>query len=100
MRRKYIRKIFLGKIHPADSCGFENEEYEKGRPSLQSYTAKFKHCCRTTRRKCWSYYVRIMRYAQNAAHTAMQTEIVIDGFCNGFKLGANLIAESLYSTDK
>ncbi len=41
-----------------------------------------------------------MRYAQNAAHTAMQGEIVIDAFINGFELGANLIAESLYSSDK
>ena len=29
MHRKYIRKIFLGEIHPANSCKFENEEYEK-----------------------------------------------------------------------
>lgn len=29
MHRKYIRKIFLGEIHPADSYKFENEEYEK-----------------------------------------------------------------------
>lgn len=28
MHRKYIRKIFLGEIHPANSCKFENEEYE------------------------------------------------------------------------
>ena len=34
------------------------------------------------------------------AHTAMQGEIVIDAFINGFELGANLIAESLYSSDK
>lgn len=29
MHRKYIREIFHGGIHPADSRGFENEEYEK-----------------------------------------------------------------------
>ena len=29
MRQKYIRELFLGEIHPADSRGFENEEYEK-----------------------------------------------------------------------
>lgn len=29
MHRKYIREIYYGEVSPADSCRFENEEYEK-----------------------------------------------------------------------
>ena len=92
MRRKYIRKIFLGKIHPADSCGFENEEYEKRQTEFTKLYREIQALLPDDKKK--------MLELLCDAYTAMQTEIVIDGFCNGFKLGANLIAESLYSSDK
>ena len=92
MHRKYIRKIFLGEIHPADSCKFENEEYEKRQTEFTKLYREIQALLPDDKKK--------MLELLCDAHTAMQTEIVIDGFCNGFKLGANLIAESLYSSDK
>ena len=92
MRQKYIRELFLGEIHPADSRGFENEEYEKWQNEFTKLYREIQALLPEDKRK------RLELLCD--AHTAMQTEIVIDGFCNGFKLGANLIAESLYSSDK
>lgn len=92
MHRKYIREIFLGEIHPADSCKFENEEYEKWQTEFTKLYREIQALLPEDKRK------RLELLCD--AHTAMQTEIVIDAFVNGFKLGANLIAESLYSSDK
>ena len=92
MHRKYIRGIFLGEVHPADSCKFENEEYEKWQNEFTKLYREIKALLPDDKKKKLELLCD--------AHTAMQTEIVIDGFCNGFKLGANLIAESLYFSDK
>lgn len=92
MHRKYIRKIFLGEMHPADSCKFENEEYEKWQNVFTKLYREIQELLPDDKKKKLELLCD--------AHTAMQTEIVIDGFCNGFKLGANLIAESLYFSDK
>ncbi len=92
MHQKYIREIFKGGIHPADSCGFENEEYEKWQNAFTKLYREIQEMLPEDKRK------RLEQLCD--AHTAMQGEIVIDAFINGFKLGANLIAESLYSSDK
>lgn len=92
MRQKYIREIFKGGIHPADSCGFENEEYEKWQNTFTKLYREIQSLLLEDERKKLELLCD--------AHTAMQTEIVIDAFVNGFELGANLIAESLYSADK
>lgn len=92
MHRKYIRKIFLGEIHPADSRSFENEEYENRQNEFTKLYREIQALLPDDKKKKLELLCD--------AHTAMQTEIVIDAFVNGFKLGANLIAECLYSEDK
>ena len=92
MRQKYIREIFKGGIHSSDSCGFKNEEYEKWQNEFTKLYREIQALLPDDKKK--------MLELLCDAHTAMQTEIVIDGFCNGFKLGANLIAESVYSSNK
>ena len=71
MHRKFIRELYLGGLKPADSCKFETKE---------EHRKKLEHLC--------------------DAHTAMQDEVVIDAFVNGFKIGMNLAAESFYSEEK
>lgn len=92
MHRKYIREIFNGGIHPADSRGFENEEYEKWQNEFTKLYREIQVLLPEDKRK------RLELLCD--AHTAMQTEIIIDAFVNGFELGANLIAEGLYSSDE
>lgn len=92
MHRKYIREIFHGGIHPADSRGFENEEYEKWQNTFTKLYREIQAMLPEDKQKKLELLCD--------AHTAMYSEIVIDGFCNGFELGANLIAESLYSSDE
>lgn len=92
MRKKYIREIFRGGIHPADSHGFENEEYEKWQNAFTKLYREIQALLPEDKQKTLELLCD--------AHTAMQGEIVIDAFVNGFELGANLIAESLYSADK
>lgn len=92
MHRKYIRGIFLGEVHPADSCKFENEKYEKWQNAFTKLYREIQELLPDDKRK------RLEQLCD--AHTAMQGEIVIDAFINGFKLGSNLIAESLYSSEK
>lgn len=91
MRQKNIRKIYLRKLDPANSRGKENEELEK----LQ--------------KKFSEIYDELLALlpedkidkldALCDTHMAMQSEIELDAFVIGFKIGANIIAESLYSED-
>ncbi len=89
MRREYIRKLYLGKIHPADSCEFETKEYEKWSDEFTKLYREIQEILPEDKRKDLEKLVD--------AHTAMQSEIVINGFVNGFKLGMNLAAESFFN---
>lgn len=92
MHRKYIRGIYLGEVRPADSCEFENEEYEKWQNEFTKLYREIQALLPEEHRK------KLEQLCD--AHTAMQSEIVINAFVNGFKLGMNLAAEALYSEKK
>ena len=92
MQREYIRRIYLGNVRPADSCEFENEEYEKWQNEFTKLYREIQALLPEEKRKDLEKMVD--------AHTAMQSEVVINAFVNGFKLGMNLAAEALYSEKK
>ncbi len=89
MRREYIRKLYLGEIRPADSCEFETKEYEKHSDEFTKLYREIQGILPEDKRKDLEKLVD--------AHTAMQSEIVINGFVNGFKLGMNFAAESFFN---
>lgn len=92
MLPKYIRGIYLGNVRPADSCEFENEEYEKWQNEFTKLYREIQALLPEEKRNHLEKMVD--------AHAAMQGEIVINAFVNGFKLGMNLAAEALYSEKK
>ena len=91
MRRNYIRKLYLGEIKPADSCEFETKEYEKASKEFTILYREIHALLPEEKRKDLERMID--------AHTAMRDEVAINAFINGFKLGVNLAAESLYSED-
>ena len=92
MHRKFIREMFLGGLRPSDSCKFETKEYEKFQKQSTLLYREIQGMLPKEKRK------RLEQLCD--AHTAMQGEIVIDAFVNGFKIGMNLAAESFYSEEK
>jgi hypothetical protein len=91
MHRKYIRKLFLGELKPADSRKFETEEYEK-------FQREFTLLYREIQGLLPEEHCKKLELLCDA-HTSMQGEIVIDAFVNGFKTGMNFAAESFYSEE-
>ncbi|MCX4356562.1 MAG: hypothetical protein OSJ43_10105 [Oscillospiraceae bacterium] len=92
MHRKFIRELYLGGLKPADSCKFETKEYEK-------YQREFTLLFREIQELLPEEHRKKLEHLCDA-HTAMQDEVVIDAFVNGFKIGMNLAAESFYSEEK
>ncbi len=91
MHRKYIRKLFLGELQPVDSRQFETEEHKKFQEEFELLFQEVENLlpeehCKKLELLC-------------DAHTAMQSEVVIDAFVNGFKTGMNLAAESFCSEE-
>ena len=91
MHRKYIRKLFLGELQPADSHNFETEEYKK-------YQKEFTLLLQEIENLLPKEHSEKLEFLCDA-HTAMQSEVVIDAFVNGFKTGMNLAAESFCSEE-
>lgn len=92
MHRKYIRELFLGGLKPADSCKFETKEYEKFQKQFTHLYREIQGLLPKDKRK------KLEQLCD--AHTAMEGEVVIDAFVNGFKIGMNFAAESFYSEEK
>lgn len=89
MHRKFIRELYLGELKPGDSCNFETKEYEKYQRDFTLLFREFQDLLPEEHRKKLEHLCD--------AHTAMQGEVAIDAFVNGFKIGMNLAAESFYS---
>ncbi len=87
--RKYIAKLYLGEIKPAESLDFETEEYKKSSKEFTNLYREINALLPEEKRKNLELMID--------AHTAMRDEAAIDAFVNGFKLGMNLAAESFYS---
>jgi len=92
MHRKYIRRLYLGEIKPADSCEFETKEYEKASKEFTILYREIHALLPEEKHKNLEHMID--------AHTAMRDEVAINAFRNGFKLGVNLVVESLYSEEK
>ena len=91
MRQRYIRKIYLRKLDPANSREAENEELEKLQKKFSEIYDELQALLPEDKRDKLDIL--------SDTHMAMQSEIELDAFVSGFKLGANIIAESLYSED-
>ncbi len=87
--RKYIAKLYLGEIKPAESLDFETEEYKKSSKEFTNLYREINALLPEEKRKNLELMID--------AHTAMRDEVAIDAFVNGFKLGMNFAAESFYS---
>ncbi len=92
MRREYIIKLFRGEIHPEDSCEFETEDYEEFTKEFTILYREIKALLPEERQMNLEKLID--------AHNAMNGEIVMDAFVNGFKLGMNFTVEGLYSGKK
>ena len=91
MHRRYIKKLFLGELRPMDSLKFETKEYQKHSREFTKLYREIQALLPKDKRK----KIEILC----DEHTAMQGEVVIDAFVNGFKLGINLSVESFYSEE-
>ena len=88
MHRRYIKKLFLGELRPADSLRFETKEYHKHSREFTKLYREIQALLPKDKKKKLEILCD--------EHTAMQGEVVIDAFVNGFKLGMNLSIESFY----
>lgn len=91
MHRKYIRKIYLRKLDPANSRETENEELKKLQEKFSEIYDELLALLPEDKQEKFD--------ALCDTQMAMQSEIELDAFVIGFKIGANIIAESLYSED-
>ncbi len=88
MHIKHIKGLYRGEIHPEDSCGFETEDYEKYTKEFTILYREIQALLPEENRKSLEKLID--------AHNAMNGEIALDAFVNGFKLGMNLAVEGLY----
>ena len=88
MHRRHIKKLFLGDLRPMDSLKFETKEYHKHSREFTKLYREIQSLLPKDKKK----KIEILC----DEHTAMQGEVVIDAFVNGFKLGMNLSVESFY----
>lgn len=91
MRQRYIRKIYLRKLDPANPRDRDNDDLRELQKKFSEIYSELQALLPEDKRDKLDIL--------SDTHMAMQSEIELDAFVSGFKLGANIIAESLYSED-